>query len=179
MKKNTRSSRPLLRVAALTAGAVLSACGGDGPQPLPGNPKGSHFDENATNDVLLSGKLTLYGPPPPEGAKAVFVAILADEGPPIAAKKLPVGPFPMDFTITTADVLPMHAGKPLRAVLNVTARIDGDGDAMTDEDLPKWEGQQTRGDTGVEIQLASFVPLPGNPKGSMYDEGMPKPKTDE
>ena len=80
--------------------------------------------------------------PPPSGliafywyfirqAKALFVSIKDPAGgPPLAAKKLPVGPFPMTFEVTSADRLPMGGSRPTPDAVDVTIRLDFDGNAM-------------------------------------------------
>ncbi|MEZ4322268.1 MAG: hypothetical protein R3F61_32645 [Myxococcota bacterium] len=173
---NTRKSRPLLRVAALTASALLVGCGSAEGEPLPGNPKGSHFDDNAsqTPDVLVSGTLVVEGPTPE--ATAIFVSLRGPSGPPLAAKKLPVGPFPMAFELTKADLIQMGGERPLPEQVSIKATFDADGNAMTAEpDMPKHEGSIAVGSKDVTLTLRAFIPLPGNPKGSMYDKGLEAP----
>ncbi len=58
-------------------------------------------------------------------------------GPPLAAQRLSPGPFPMDFSITEDDRIRMGGDRPLPAAVDVSFRIDRDGDAMTREpDMP-------------------------------------------
>ena len=49
-------------------------------------------------------------------------------GPPLAAKRLPLGAFPMPFEIGASDSM---TGEPLPKDLLIEARIDADGDPMT------------------------------------------------
>lgn len=159
------SVRPLLRVAALTAGSLLVGCGsatggpGD-PQPLPGNPKGSHFDDAATNAVIVSGTITLADGVEPTAA-AVFVSVRAKDapGPPLAAKKLPVGPFPMAFELTAAD-RPMATG-PLPAAFAVKVTLDSDGDPMSRTPTdPTVTVDATNGQTGLAVAVGAPAPPP-------------------
>ncbi len=50
-------------------------------------------------------------------------------GPPLAVKRLPVGPFPLAFEIGPADV--MMAGRPFSGPISLTARVDRDGNPLT------------------------------------------------
>ena len=74
-------------------------------------------------------------------------------GPPLAAKKLPPGPFPLSFTLTEAD-RPMANG-PVPDELEVQVTLDADGDPMskTAGDL---EGivPATKGAASVSVALA-------------------------
>jgi hypothetical protein len=59
-------------------------------------------------------------------------------GPPLAVKRLPVGPFPLEFEIGPADV--MMAGRPFAGPITLTARVDRDGNPLTrDPDDPTAE----------------------------------------
>jgi cytochrome c-type biogenesis protein CcmH len=67
-----------------------------------------------------------------EGA-TLFVSVRAAGGPPmpLRAKKLPAGPFPLSFALTPADS-PMGGG-PLPAEIEVTVKVDLDGNPMGDD----------------------------------------------
>lgn len=60
------------------------------------------------------------------------IARTSASGPPLAVKRLPVGPFPLDFEIGPSDV--MIQGMPFAGPITLTARIDRDGNPMTRED---------------------------------------------
>jgi hypothetical protein len=47
-------------------------------------------------------------------------------GPPLAVKRMPAGPFPLDFEIGPGDV--MIEGRPFTGPIQLSARIDADGD---------------------------------------------------
>jgi cytochrome c-type biogenesis protein CcmH len=70
-----------------------------------------------------------------EGARAPSDAVLfviarsAQGGPPLAVRRLPAGPFPLDFEIGPQDA--MMAGRPFAGSILLSARIDTDGDPMT------------------------------------------------
>ncbi|TVQ86211.1 MAG: hypothetical protein EA397_20485 [Deltaproteobacteria bacterium] len=67
-----------------------------------------------------------------EGA-SVFVSVRAAEGPPmpLRAKKLPVGPFPLEFSLGAGDA-PMRGG-PLPERVIVVVKVDLDGNPMGDD----------------------------------------------
>ncbi len=52
-------------------------------------------------------------------------------GPPLAVKRLPVGNFPVEFELGPADV--MIAGRPFAGPIQLSARVDRDGNPMTRE----------------------------------------------
>lgn len=80
--------------------------------------------------LLASGTIELGNPS--ESGQVLFVSVQGSQpGPPLAALKLPPGPFPMKFEITTANIIPMMAGRPLPPTFSVVARLDSDGDPMT------------------------------------------------
>ena len=53
----------------------------------------------------------------------------ATGGPPLAAQRLPVGPFPMDFAIGPGDAMLVGTSFPERVTVEV--RLDRDGDPLT------------------------------------------------
>lgn len=88
-------------------------------------------------ETLVKGTVTID--PTVEGmvsqAQVLYISVRDPAGgPPLAAKKLPVGPFPLTFEITTADRLPMGGDRPVPAVIDVNVRLDFDGNAMSKAD---------------------------------------------
>jgi hypothetical protein len=69
------------------------------------------------------------GASPPAGAVLFVIARPAAGGPPLAVKRLPAGPFPLEFEIGPGDA--MVAGQPFAGPIALSARIDGDGDPLT------------------------------------------------
>ena len=113
----------------------------------------------ATSGSPASG--TIVAQPPAvadaaSGAKAFFVSVKDPAGgPPIAAKRMAPGPFPMDLTITEADKLPMMGDRPVPAVVDVTLRLDFDGNASSRSDgepIAEFKGL-SKGTTGLEATL--------------------------
>lgn len=116
------------------------------PPPAPTGP----------GEVVLSGTIALGPGAKSSGAQLVFVSVRAPEGgPPLAAKRYPVGAFPLNFEITTADAISMGgAPRPFPEMMSLTVRLDGDGNAMTKEDLASGgAGGVARGTTGIALTL--------------------------
>lgn len=120
------------------------------PAPAPAAPGGA----------IVSGTITLD--PAKQGVVAagdlLFVSVRSPQGgPPVASLRLPPGPFPMPFTVTSANLISMGGGPPpaVPAQLTVRAFIDRDGNAMTKEPgmpLGSAEGV-AKGSEGVSITL--------------------------
>ncbi|HHO51911.1 MAG TPA: hypothetical protein ENK18_13785 [Deltaproteobacteria bacterium] len=131
----TYPHRLLLLLAPLSVG-----CGSpESPPPTPAAEEAPPIPEGAERGAerpphapepgaLVQGTLEA-----PEGATgaAVFVSLKIEgqPGPPLAAKRLPPGPFPLSFTLTEAD-RPMAKG-PVPDRFQLKATLDADGDPMT------------------------------------------------
>lgn len=86
------------------------------------------------NTVLVSGTITAPDLPKLSQTAVIFVSLRSPEGgPPVAAKKLPVGPFPLSFTVKASDQIGMGGQRPLPETFNLAVRVDGDGNAMSKE----------------------------------------------
>jgi len=88
----------------------------------------------------------------------VFViARKAAGGPPLAAKKIPATAFPLTFTLTEKDVM---MGGPFEGDVEITVRIDKDGDAMTKNpgDMHgKSAGTVSVGDKNVKVLINQTI----------------------
>jgi hypothetical protein len=75
-------------------------------------------------------------------------------GPPLAVQRIPSPSFPHEFVIGPQDA--MIAGESFPERVTVEARLDGDGDAMTEEagDLSA-RSETAPGATGVTLALAA------------------------
>ncbi len=82
------------------------------------------------NSIHGSVRLGLGVQAPDQGVLFV-IARGPGGGPPLAVKRLPVGPFPLAFQVGPADV--MLKGRPFRGPIALSARIDRDGDPLTRE----------------------------------------------
>lgn len=90
----------------------------------------------------------------PEGSVLYLVARAPEGGPPVAARKLPSGPFPMPFELGPGDV--MLSGRPFSGPLVLTARLDRDGDPLTrepNEPAGGLDGPVMPGTEGIELVL--------------------------
>ncbi len=76
-------------------------------------------------------------------------------GPPVAVKRIAAPDYPLTYALTAADA--MLPGRPLQGRIDVTARLDSDGNASTREagDLLGAFGANPAeaGQSGVDIQL--------------------------
>ena len=80
-------------------------------------------------------------------------------GPPLAVKRLPVGPFPLAFEIGPEDV--MIAGRPFAGPITLTARIDRDGNPLTRDSGDATAVLQAPVEPGArDIELTLVVPKP-------------------
>lgn len=85
----------------------------------------------ASGSVLASGTITLADAAK-AGSGTLFLSIKSPQGgPPVAAKKLPPGPFPMEFSLTSADITPMGGMRPMPETFVLTIRLDSDGDPLS------------------------------------------------
>jgi cytochrome c-type biogenesis protein CcmH/NrfG len=107
-------------------------------------------------DLIASGTITMGA----EGASGTTLFVYVRQpggaaGPPLGALKLPPSPFPQQFTLTKANLLPMFARMPLPEAVDLGFRLDADGDAATKTDgepsasLPKVKV----GTTGLTVEL--------------------------
>jgi hypothetical protein len=91
----------------------------------------------------------------PAGSVLFVIARSAAGGPPLAVKRLAPGPFPMSFEIGPADV--MIAGRAFQGPIELSARIDADGDPLTrspQEPSAQATGALEPGASGVALVLA-------------------------
>ncbi len=91
----------------------------------------------------------------PGGDGVLFlIARSGGGGPPLAVKRLPVGPFPIAFEIGPADV--MVQGRAFAGPITLSARVDRDGNAMTREPgdpHAELSGPVEPGTQGIELRL--------------------------
>jgi hypothetical protein len=137
----TKRFAPIAAVALAIATLTLIGCPktddntADKPVPSPPTaPEPSPPPAPAAKEtvVLASGTLKLAPGAKPVG-KMVFVSLRAVDGrgPPIAAMRLPVGPFPQAFAITDANVVAMGGNKrPVPDTFLLKATVDADGNPM-------------------------------------------------
>lgn len=92
-------------------------------------PQGTPAPAASGNGVVVSLNTASNVSIPPNGILFVMArAAGVTAGPPIAVKRVPVRQFPFDVEITASDSM---TGQPLPQSMNIDARLDADGDAMT------------------------------------------------
>ena len=154
----------------------LAACGtSSAPEPLPGHPSGHTPAPGAAPapvgaapagspeaPAAAGGKLALSGTITYDGAftgTGVFVSVKdpANPGPPLAAKQLPPGPFPLAFELSEADVVQMGAApRAMPATVALTVRFDMDGNAMSkDPSEPMATLETPATASGLAVPLAA------------------------
>jgi len=105
----------------------------------------------------ITGEVRLSGGDAPAGATLFVIARQkgARGGPPLAVQRVPSPHFPFAFELSQANV--MVPSMRFAGEIDVTARLDADGNAMT-RDASDLEGRAASahvpGDSGVVIELA-------------------------
>lgn len=120
------------------------------PEPLSAEERANRViaDPGFTGSIRLADDVAAA----PEGVLYVIVRVAGRAGgPPLAVKRLPVE-LPVDFVVTSADS--MIPGTPLVDGMDVTVRVDQDGDAFTVQpgDLQGMVGPVSIGDE-IEVVL--------------------------
>ncbi|HXZ84291.1 MAG TPA: hypothetical protein VEI82_02270 [Myxococcota bacterium] len=109
----------------------------------------------AANGPPIRGTISLAEGVSAKGAVLFLIARMPGvPGPPLAVKRLPVGPFPLAFEIGPDDE--MIKGRPWVGPIALSARIDSDGDPLTrDASDPSAElpSPVEPGAEGVELRL--------------------------
>lgn len=97
---------------------------------MPMGPPEAPAASSASSGAPINGRV-IAGPGIEAGGDGVLFVIARSSagGPPLAVKRLPVGPFPLAFEIGASDV--MIAGRPWSGPITLSARIDRDGNPMT------------------------------------------------
>lgn len=126
-----------------------------GPPETAGGVPGSAADAAPIRGSIVAGDGVEAG-----GEGVLFViARSAAGGPPLAVKRLPVGPFPLAFQIGPADV--MMAGRPFTGPITLSARVDRDGNPLTrdpTEPIAELPAPLEPGATDVELRLELAKP---------------------
>jgi tetratricopeptide (TPR) repeat protein len=139
---DTMARRALERVNTLEGGGAAPP-----PRPAPAAP----------GSPVATGTITLADGILPDGTETLYVSLRAlGGGPPLAAKRLAPGPFPMELSLTTADAIAMGgAPRPFPDRMKLSVRIDRDGNPMTKDFLATFEAEIDRGVSGLAVSLAS------------------------
>ncbi|MEZ4242084.1 MAG: tetratricopeptide repeat protein, partial [Myxococcota bacterium] len=163
----TKESAPLAIVtgvqrgtAGLTATLTLAGtptaapAGGANSLVAPLPPAGGGAPAAGGGEVLAKGTVKLGAGQTATGSEVVFVSIKdpAQPGPPLAVSKLPAQ-FPLSFEVTSADIIQMAGPRNVPDAINVSVRLDRDGNAMT-KDGPEATVQGVKkGVTGLDLTL--------------------------
>lgn len=106
---------------------------------------------------IAAGTITLAPGTPTEGFKTMWVSMRDPAGgPPLGARQLPIGPFPMNFELTSAHVISMGGPRAIPGQVNIQVRMDKDGQPMSkdpSEPIAVLNGVTT-GTTGLDFTLA-------------------------
>jgi len=119
-----------------------------------GPPETGAIDEAPSGPPIRGSVIAGEGVAPGGEGVLFVIARSAGGGPPLAVKRLPVGPFPLAFELGPADV--MMAGRPFAGPISLTARVDRDGDPLTrapDEPTAELAAPVEPGAEGVELRL--------------------------
>lgn len=121
------------------------------PEPAPEAPTAKAATEAPA--TLAAG--VIEAPSDAPEAQAIYVSLRAPgvPGPPLAAKRVAPGPFPMDFVITEADRPMGQTPIPEKIELKVTLDVDGNPMSKSDTDL-EHVMTVTKGVTDVKVMLA-------------------------
>ncbi|MFI5316124.1 MAG: hypothetical protein ACHQ6T_10495, partial [Myxococcota bacterium] len=116
---------------------------------------GSSAPPRAASEEPIRGTISVADGGSTSGAALFLIARApGTAGPPLAVKRLPVGPFPMAFEIGPEDE--MIKGRPWVGPIALNARVDRDGDPLTREDSDtsaELASPVQPGATGVELRL--------------------------
>ncbi|MFI5317527.1 MAG: hypothetical protein ACHQ6T_17635, partial [Myxococcota bacterium] len=143
-----RSDRPV-RVPGLESPAPTAR------MPLGPPPEAAGVPSGAESGEPIRGTISVADGGSTSGAVLFLIARApGTAGPPLAVKRLPVGPFPMAFEIGPEDE--MIKGRPWVGPIALNARVDRDGDPLTREDSDtsaELASPVQPGATGVELRL--------------------------
>jgi hypothetical protein len=168
------------------------APGAAAPITIPAAPAPAAVDDQTVPGLpdpkaAIAGTITLPTARRKDVAKTDTLFIIARRagGPPgpgslVAVQKHMVGDFPMPFTLSGRDV--MVAGTPFEGAMDITIRVDKDGDGLTRRkgDLSGQANGVRVGSQGVSIPVdtvqAQDLTLPGPPPASVPGQGhIPRP----
>jgi hypothetical protein len=164
--------------------AGLPPSGSAAPTPVPPPPPVDDQMVPAPPDAKSSigGTITLPGARKRDVAATDIVFIIARRagaapgpGSMLAVQKHPVGQFPMPFTLSARDA--MIPGTPFEGSINVTVRLDKDGDGLTRKkgDLYGQANGVPVGSQGVTIPLDSVQTEDQTLAGGAVGQGSPAP----
>lgn len=137
LPENLEKAAPVASSGAAGAGPMMGGggpmMGGGGPMagggaPMMGGGGGVSTGGTLKGKILLSDALKDNVP----SAGILFIyarRVGQDKGPPLAVLRVPAPTFPLEFSMGPENV--MMQGIPFEGDVNLSARLDGDGNAMT------------------------------------------------
>ncbi len=139
------------------AGLLLRAKGGAMPAAPAMAPPGAQVGPSS-GELVISGTVGLAPGVVPAAGSILYVSLRDPAGgPPLAAVRRSATTFPTTFEVRTGDAIAMGGPpRPFPASMNLSIRIDGDGNPMTkdpSEPAAVVEGV-AKGATGLEVTLA-------------------------
>jgi hypothetical protein len=141
----------------LQMGARGSTQGGAPMAPFAGGAGGADAPAAEDPTKVIRGTLRLAeGVTPPDQGVLFVIARLPNMRPPLAAVRLPIDRFPLEFRIGPADRAPMMGSNvQFDGPIQLSARIDLDGNPMTRSagELVGDAGEIQAGTSGVQIVL--------------------------
>jgi len=129
------------RLAGGGTAAPAQAAAAPAPAAAAPAPQAGDLQVTVDLDPALAGKV--------QPGSTLFVTARqagVTSGPPVAAKRIPVGAFPLTVSIGAGDAV---MGQPIPASMSLEARIDRDGNAMTkdaDDPVARADGVRAGGD---------------------------------
>jgi hypothetical protein len=125
------------------------------PLGPPGDEAASGERTGAPSGAPIRGTISLADGVTASGAVLFLIARAPGQpGPPLAVKRLGVGPFPLAFEIGPEDE--MIKGRPWVGPISLTARVDSDGDPLTrdpSDATAELASPVEPGAEGVELKL--------------------------
>ena len=109
---------------------------------------------SSAGEVLAAGTATLAPGAAVTGNEVVFVSVKDPAGGPPLAVKRSTAQFPLSFSVTSGDIIQMAGPRNVPAQIDVSIRVDRDGNAMTKEGEPEALIQGVKkGISGLELIL--------------------------
>lgn len=158
---NERPSQPDLSKIFPPGAARREAMPAGMPEPPRGAPSIAETAAETSERAPIRGTLLLADAVRarvPSGAVLFLIARRGESGPPLAVKRISGPSFPLEFEIGPGDR--MIKSMPFEGTLQLSARLDGDGNATsrTPGDLLSSTAAQAQpGDSGVQLVIDSVL----------------------
>jgi hypothetical protein len=120
---------------------------------------GARVEREGRKEQSLSGTIRLKKGLKAKPTMLLFISVrsLSQGGAPLAAKREATFSFPFNFQITEDNLI--MQGRPFEGAVQITARLDADGDPLTKQAGDLWGGVQARvGEQNLNIVIDEVVP---------------------